>query len=291
MTKLALSVSFRVFLLLLFAPPAFAQKPHQPAKPAFPEYHKYSNWKSRIKVDPYKQDTLMHPIPFARAIFHDRIDKEQLIADKADGLEDTLINYKGDSASSVGLTQALLYDVDTMQILIENMPAKGRDSFAENQQKIRYLRAVWELLRTYNNDPKPDPQFYIALEDNMDSMLIAINEHKLMAFVVANPDKYTLNNSKILFENPSPERTYIYVHMGKTDPLMMIKRLPEYAADTFAGDVIAAAARMAPSLIFDYATSTNIPIKAAVYRTNDSLVQAIVKIAAFSKSPPRSFRS
>jgi hypothetical protein len=288
MAKVALLLPFPFIFLLLLAPPSFAQV-KKPVKPAFPEYHKYANWRSRIKVDPYKQDTLMHPIPIWRASFHDRIDKEQLAADGADGKTDTFITFKADTTISDTLTQALLYNVDAMQVLIENMPPEGRDSLTQNQQKIRYLRAVWEMLRSYNNDPTPDPAFYIALADNMDSMLVAINKHKLMDFARAYPNVYTLYNSKGLFENPSPERAYVYEQMGKSDPVMMIKRLPEYAADTFAGDIIAAAARQAPDVVFDYATSSNIRIKSAVYRTDDPLVQAIVKIASDSKSPPKIF--
>jgi len=289
MTKFTLLLPFPVFILLLFVFPAFAQQ-KQPPKYTFPVYHKYKDWRSHIVVDPYKQDTLLLPIPMSRQIFHEQIDKEQLAADRADGAADTFIRYKNDSIISASLTQALIYNIDTMQILIENMPPKGRDSLATNQQKIRYLRAVKNLLHTYNKDPKPDPEYYIALEDNLDSMLVAINERKVIDFVIANPNIYTLDNSRDLFDNPSPERSLIYAEMGKADPVLMIRRLSEFASDTFSADVIAAAARIVPEVVFEYAISTNLPLKSAVFHaTDDSLVKAIVTIADESRAPTRIF--
>src|ERR1700722_9825314 len=59
-------------------------------------YNKYKK-KDTVKPDPYKVDTLMHPIPFSRVLFHDRITAEQNIADAADGKADHKVSYKPDS--------------------------------------------------------------------------------------------------------------------------------------------------------------------------------------------------
>ncbi len=262
-----------------------AQQKAQPAK-GFPEYHKY--WRKdsyKVKVDPYIVDTLVHPIPMNRAMFHGKIDNEQKQDDLADGTTDSIIRYGTDSAYSAILTKSLITDVDHMQVMIENMPANGRDPVMDNQQKIRYLRAVWEMMRQYSSDPRPDPLFYQALTANMHDMLIAVNENKLLAFVRANTNIYTLDNGKVLFDNQPEARAYVYTEMGKADPLMMIKRLPEYTNDTFAAGIIRVVARMRPDIIFNYASSTDRSLKTPVYNTQDMLVQAIVKIAAHSKSP------
>lgn len=278
--------------LLLFANSSQAQlyMPRQvkaKPKPAFPEYQRYSKRKPP-KIDPYTTDSLFHPIPFARVGWHDKIYKEQEKADKSDGAADHRIKGE-DSVLTQLLTTAMLSKTDSMKIMIENMPANRRDSVADNQQKIRYLRAVWEMLRLFNRDNKPNAVFYYNLAANMHGMLKAINENKLMDFVVANPNIYSLDNSKELVDPHAEARTYLYVHLGKEDPVAMVKRLEEFAADSFAADIIAAAARLNPELIFSYAMSTDFKLKNAVYRTQDSLVQAIVQIAATAKSPNKAF--
>jgi len=287
---------FFLFTLLFLANQVFAQDhvaPHPPPvhvpKPPPPPHVNPYKKKDTTKPSPYLIDTLQHPIPMGRMIFHDNIDKEQRKADMADGKVDGVVRYGTDSALTAVLTTALIKKVDSMQIMIENMPAKGRDIVMENQQKIRSLRAVWEMMRQYNSDPKPDPLFYKALVDNMRDMLIASNENKLMEFTVANTNIYSLDNSVEVMSNQPNVRAYIYTQMGKADPLMMINRLAEYAKDTFACHIIIDVAHIAPDIIFRYATSTNNLLKNAVFNTEDSLVQAIVKIAAFSKSPPKAY--
>jgi len=240
-------------------------------------------------MNPYTQDTLLQPIPIGRVLFHDKIDNEQIAIDKMDGDADTIVTFLRNPAYTDALSNAFLDEVDAMQVRIENMPANDRDEFTDNQQKIRYLRAVYEMLQPFRQDPKPDPKFYINLVANMDSMLIAVNENKLMEFVTTHTDIYSLNNGRALWNNHPEVRAYLYIQLGKTDPLMMIKRLGEYASDTFAGDIIKAVARLKPEVVYNYATSTNIDFKKAVFNTKDSLVQAIVKIAAESKAPLKAF--
>ena len=268
-----------VFFFLL--PQVFGQvAPHQPPV----HINKYKK-RDTIKINPYVVDTLFAPIPIKRAYFHDKIDKEQKIADEADGAKDGKIRFWLDSAFTPILTNSILHNVDRIQVMIENMPANGRDEVTDMQQRIRYLQAVWEMMRLYNSDPKPIPGFYEKLVANMHDMLIADNENKLMEFAIANANVYTLDNGKVLFDKRPDVRAYVYVQVGKKDPVMMIKRLQEYANDTFAGNIIKAAAILAPEVIFNYATSTNTSLKNAVVRTQDKLVQDIVKIADSSKAP------
>ncbi len=284
-----------VIFLLLMAPAAYGQQhkwkppPPPPPKNPFPAYSKYKKKDTVAKINPYTQDTLLQPIPMGRVLFHDKIDKEQIAIDKMDGMADTVVTFAANPVYTNALSNAFLDEVDAMQVRIENMPANGRDEFTDNQQKIRYLRAVYEMLQPYRQDPRPDPRFYIGLVQNMDSMLIADNENKLAEFAHTHTNIYTLANGKELWEHHPEVRAYLYTEIGKADPLMMINRLAEYAKDTFAGEIIKAAARLKPELVYNYAASTNIDLKKAVYNTRDSLVQAIVDITARSKAPLKAF--
>ncbi len=261
---------------------------HVPKPPPPPHVNPYKK-KDTTKPNPYKIDTLFKPIPMGRVIWHDKINNEQQKADMADGRKDSVVRYGRDTALTAILSTALIKKVDSIQVMIENMPANSRDPNTDDQHKKRCLRAVWEMMRRYNGDVRPNPMYYKELVANMYGMLIAANENKLMAFTVTNPSIYTLDNSQVLMDNHPDVRAYIYTQVGKADPLMMIKRLTEFAKDTFAYHIIIDAAHLAPDLVFRYATSTNNLLRDAVFNTNDPFVQAIVKIASWSKSPPKAF--
>ena len=241
--------------------------------------------KDDMLFNPYLANTLLQPVPLARVLFHDKIDNEQKTADAADGTVDGKINAAKDTTNAPLLTKALLQDVDQLQLLVENMPDNGRDAVTDNQLRIQCLRALWEMLRQYNADPQPDAAYNISLVANMHDMLIAENEGKQMDYVLANTTMQTLDNGRVLLDNHAAERAYIYSEMGKQFPMVLIKRLVEYAKDTFAGDIIKAAARIDPKLVFSYALSSNILLKGAVYRTEDPFVQAIVEVASNSDAP------
>ncbi len=278
-----------IILLFSFVIPVEAQNPQPIKHLGFPpprDIRPKKYRKDTTKFNPYTQDTLLHSIPFNRVYIHDKIEKEQKRADLSDGKIDTFIQFLTDTSVSALLSKSVFKDISRYKLLIENMPiAGGRDSLSENQHKIRCLTAIWELLRRYNGDSKIEPYFYINLIANMRGMLIASNENKLLEFAHSNSNLYTLDNSKLLMENAPDARAYIYAYMGKENPKMMIRRLAEFATDTFAGKIISADALIEPELIFNYATSTNAAYKNAIHRTKDPLVQAIARIADVSKAP------
>ena len=239
-----------------------------------------------IRIDPYTETTYLHEIPFKRRYFHeDKIDKELKRADMADRVADNKITIRHDTTNSGMLTKTILTDAAFLQVMIENMPANGRDSFADHQERIRCLNALYTLLKEYNLDDRKDPFYYRKLVTNMHDMIVAFNEDRLWSFAVKNTNVYTMANGRLLFENNRDVRAYVYTRMGQENPMMMIKRLAEYANDTFAGGIITTVAAIQPEIIYNYATSTNPPLTNAVHRTKSPLVKAIVQIADQSRSP------
>ena len=231
----------------------------------------------------YDIDTLVNPIPLQRRMWHDKIDKAQTGADWYDGKQDGVVHFGEDETSGNLLTEALLKDVNHMQIMIENLPFNGQEN-NEGQMKIRYLSDVYEMLRKFNADTRVDPVFWRRTVNNFRELLIAKYEDRLLAYVHEHPDIYTLTNVHLLNGNPEA-RAYVYTEMGKQNPKMMIKRLSEYAKDPFADEIISNAAKLMPMDIYNYATSTNYTLSNAVRRSKDPLVQAIVRITQDSKSP------
>ncbi len=267
--------------LLLFQMSAWAQHIRTDSTRVVPK----KLWYERF--NPYLTDTLLQPVPLSRALFHDKIDNEQRKADAADGKTDGRVSVAGKPAATAHYTHALINRVDSLQVMVENMPAVDRDDVATQQQKIQALRAIWELLRQYATDPRPTPEFYDSLTLNMHDLIVAVNENKALDYVLANPDIYTLDNSRVLLDNKPEARAFIYEAIAAGNPVLMLRRLEEFARDTFASRIISAAARKEPGIVFSYATSSNMLLKQAVYACRDPYVQAIVRTSAESEAPLR----
>jgi len=259
-----------ICLCLFLLPPASAQKKkrHQEEK----------------EVSIYDVDTLIKPVPNNRASFHIAVDREQKRADAADGAEDGRIYFSEDTTFTNQLTRSLLRNVDQLQVMIENMPGSTENKMMDNQTRIRYLRALSNMVRRYNAGLPVDPVYYRKLVSNFRDMLIARHEDRLMAFVRANVSIQTLDNVELMEGYPEV-RAYIYSAMGRQEPQLMIMRLREYAKDTFACGIIAEAAKVVPGAVLNFATSTNYTLSGAVKRCSDPLVQTIVQIATQSKAP------
>lgn len=252
----------------------------------------HSAWAQRQKkhrepaISIYNVDTLIKPIPIQRSLWHSKIDKAQRGVDVSDGQVDGTVYYGEDERMTAVLTQAMLKDIDQIQTMIENLPfpPSAQTDNSEMQTKIRYLSALNELLRAYNNDTKVDPIFYRNVVENFKALVIARQENRLEAFVKDNTTLVTLANNDLLEGYPQV-REYLFTELGKKEPLVMIKRLSEFAKYTFADETVKNAAPLVPNEIYNYASSSNPNLSWAIRRNTDPLVQTIVKISQESTSP------
>lgn len=246
-------------------------------------------------ISVYDIDTLIEPIPMQRRLWHEnRIDEKQNLADASDGSLDKIITVRGDSIYTRLLTEAIIEEIDRMQVMIENLPVDSLDNNDDyknsigylNNRKLIYLRGLNDMLQRYRVDRSPDAYYYKRLTKNMRELIIADFKGQITSFVQKNINIYTLRNVQEVLDTGHSMRHFIYREMGNREPQVMISHLNEFANHSYACDIIAAAARVAPNMVFNYATSTT-AARYAVERCKDPLVQTIVKIARESNSPLR----
>lgn len=234
------------------------------------------------EISIYDIDTLIEKPATPRPMWHNKIDREQKRAEATF----KFVSYTEDTALSNSFMNAILKEVDHLQVMVENMPPNGRDASATASEKISALKAINSLLLKCNNDVGIDPYYYKKRVANLHDLIIAENKGNAIGFIQANVNVYTLDNVKAFYEKKeAPERYLIYSEMGKAEPKMMIKRLEEFANEPYADNVISSAAKVIPAEVFNYATSTNYPLSNAVKRSKDPLVKTIVRIAQESKAP------
>lgn len=227
----------------------------------------------------WEVDTLINAIPTNRAMFTDKIKAQIKKSDMKDGATDNLIELEDTSVSRI-VTEALLVKAPKIMIHIENMDLP-------HQTKIQYHRALENTLRRLNNRSlTADDAIYIRKTvDNFEELMLARQKGTVDAFVKANDNIYTLDNSELL--NDYPElKALVFTSVGNAKPEMMIKRLPEFATESYADPVISAAAKVLPGTILTYALSKS-QLGIAVRRNKDPFVKTIVSIADQSKNPQK----
>lgn len=230
------------------------------------------------KLEPWQIDTLITPIPIGRQMFTGNVEKQVKKADMKDGAKDGVIDVEDTTVSRI-VTQALLQDVPHLINHIENFPN------TPNQTRIQYHRALENMMKRLNvKTLTPDNATYIRRSvTNFEELWLAREQNRVMDYVKQNDNIYTLDNSELLDGFPEA-KAYVFESVGKAKPEVMIRRLPEFARESYADPIIAAAAKVVPGTILTYATSTSY-LSAAVRRNKDPLVQTIVRIGTESRTP------
>lgn len=257
--------------LLLSNGPSFSSSPSP-----FPKKHK-ERVKNTDTLQPWEIDTLIKPVPINRQLFVERVQKAIHRLDARDGALDHKIDVE-DSLTSTQLTQIIFHRIPLIDIHIENLNV-------DNQTKIGYHRALENLLNRFaaKSFTNGDLSYFKNATKNFEEMLISIQEENIQQFAHKNANIYTLDNSELLDDYPE-DKAYVFETVGTEHPAMMIKRLPEFANQKYADPIVAAAARVVPGIILNYATSTSY-LSSVVRRNQDPLVKTIVKIASISKDP------
>jgi hypothetical protein len=83
-------------------------------------------------------------VPLYRQYFHDKINKEQISTDKADGNPDQQFTIGSNEEVNIHITDALYRKIDLMQDWVEINPA-----LKSNNEKIRYLGYIANTLRLF----------------------------------------------------------------------------------------------------------------------------------------------
>src|SRR5919112_5139455 len=110
-------------------------------------------------------------VPLSRQVFHDKIKAEQKRADKADGKTDGIIKVSNIDDVNLQVTDAITRKINVLRNDIEN-----NTSLPTNNDKIRYLRFIESLLKSFNiswKTHKFSPALAPVLVDNFSAMMSA----------------------------------------------------------------------------------------------------------------------
>jgi hypothetical protein len=233
-----------------------------------------------VSLISYSQTDKTCKPPIGRALWHDRIDREQRNALKADGKADQVFYTGPNEDINYYVTQALVRRIDGIQCKIES------DSLLGDQKKKGYLLGVERILKSftagYRNrqfTPSRLPTLLDAFEQAMEKdkkgesiePLIQENPYEVSKVLVAcqafdrNPGIKNAQNILLL--------KYCILHPDKV--FITLKDNPDVP---FRDSLIKLAGYRNPRYLYDFAAANN-RLGYAIRKIDDPFIQTVSKMA------------
>jgi len=219
-------------------------------------------------------------IPIFRRVFHDNIIKEQTRADRIDGKADNFIKLSNSDEVNFQVTDALLRKVKNLRDNIEKNTA-----LPTNNDKIRYLRLVESLVRSFNTNWKSHklPATLVPeLVDNFSAIMKANIRGESMAPII-NQVAYEVGdiNSQIFKDNPGYKegRKYLFLKYSKLHPDKILSTIGPYVDEPFSDELVLTAYIYSPVQIYSYAQAINSPQGKLLRRSTDNRIKTIVQLS------------
>jgi hypothetical protein len=219
-------------------------------------------------------------VPIGRQRFHDRIDNEQVLTDKADGKKDGLVRVSGNEEINLQVTDALTRRINEFQDFVETDSKIG-----SNNEKIRQLNYIEELVKHFRNswklgklNPAQAPtlldDFYKLWTTNMDNASIS-------PYVDDMPFEVATILTEIFNKNSgyADSKKSLFLRYCKSHPDKILSSIRPYVNESFADSLVLVACKNDPEQLYDYAYSTQTPEGKLIHRNTDPAVKAIVEMS------------
>ncbi|HEY5391620.1 MAG TPA: hypothetical protein VIJ57_05870 [Hanamia sp.] len=223
-------------------------------------------------------------IPIGRQIFHDYIKRDQRLADKADGRLDGMVKVGNNQDVNVQVTDAIYRKINVLRNDIE------MDSVSSNNDKVRYLRYVDDLLknfifgwRTHQFNPSLAP----LLVDNFEEILFAnIKGESMTPLIEKVPYEVGLINSSIFVDNIgyAESKVALFKKFCNLHPDQILTNIAPYVNEPFADSLVMVAYKNSPSQLYTFAQSTNSAQGKLIRRIDNPGVQMVVKLSTQNRA-------
>lgn len=229
-------------------------------------------------------DTIKPPIQRQR--FHDKINEEQKLLDKADGKVDGIIKVSANEDINLQVSDAMLRRIDALQDSVEvNKKITGK---LENNEKVRYLTYIEALVRTFRTNllqNKIKPVYAPVLVDNFKQIMDAtIDSLSMVPYIEAAPYEVALINAGIFVNNKGYDesRNLVYLKFCTLNPGKILATIAPYAKEPFADSLVTVACKNDPGQLYKYAQDANSITGKLIQRNSNPSVKAV---ATLSKMP------
>ena len=225
-------------------------------------------------------DTIKPPIQRQR--FHDKINDEQKLADRADGKIDGMVKVSGNDDINIAVTDALTRKIDDLQNSVE------RNDKLNNNEKVRYLTYIENLLKTFRAHWKANkikPVWAPVLIDNFEKiMLTTIAGKSMTSIIAASPYETGDILSSIFINNKgyTESRNIVYLKYCAINPDKILLTIAPYANASFADSLVTAVSKYDPGQVYKYAQDVGSVTGRLI---NNSTSPTVKAVSVLSKMP------
>ena len=192
--------------------------------------------------------------PLQRQRFHDKINEEQRLLDKADGKIDGIIKVSANDEINLEVTDAMLRKVDQLQNCVER-----NDKIKANNEKVRYLTYIESLVRAFRiswKSNKINPVYAPLLIENFEKIMNAtIDSASMVPYIYAAP--YEVGNiiADIFINNVDyrQSKNILYLKFCALNPDKILQSITPFAGEPFADSLITATCKNNPAQAYKYA--------------------------------------
>lgn len=219
-------------------------------------------------------------VPLNRQVFHDKIKAEQKKADKTDGKLDGMIKISPNDDVNLQVTDALIRKVNVLRNDVENNPV-----LATNNEKIRYLRFIENLVKNFNSNWKSRklaPSLAPLLVDNFSAIMAAnIRGESMLPYLQDVPYEVGMINAEIFKENSGYKESQklLFLKFCQLHPDKILANIGPYVNESFADSLVVTAFLNSPSQLYSYAQSTGSLQGQLIKRNPDNRIKTIVQLS------------
>ncbi len=219
-------------------------------------------------------------IPVARQGFHDKVNNEQLLIDKADGKADNFLHIQKNDEINLQVSDALFRKVDELQNWVETNP-----NITSSNDKVRNIRLIENLLKIFragwrNKEVKP-----IDLPDlvfTFDQVIKSVADGKSILPPIRTAS-YPV--AKIVTAVFSDNKEYaaadeiVYLKFSELNPDKILKTIRPYVGAPFADSLVVVAAKNNPVQLYSFAQSHTSAEGKLIHRNTNPMVTTVVELS------------
>ncbi|MCP9751639.1 hypothetical protein [Ferruginibacter sp. HRS2-29] len=230
-----------------------------------------------------QEDTVK--IDFQRALFHDKILKEQKLTDKADGKLDGILHASANDEVNLQLTDVLFRRIDVLRFWVE----KNKD-ITSNNEKVRYLGYIEDLVRYFRVAWKTrqiNPLEFPELVNNFDQVMKAnLEGRSILPYISDAPYEVAKINATIFIANKENQeaQNIVYLKFCHLHPDKILETIRPFAKESFADSLIVIASKENPVQLYSYAQNKNSVEGKLIHRNVNPMVVAVTKLSQTSNA-------
>ena len=219
-------------------------------------------------------------VPLFRQVFHDKIDKEQQLLDKMDGKQDEVLHINKNEEINLHVTDAMFRQVDELQVWVEK-----NASIATNNDKIRYLRLIEDLVRSARVEwskkqikPVDFPTLYASFEIAFKAMA---GQQSILPAVQSSPYEVAKIVATVFQDNADYKKAdeLVYLKYTTLHPDNILKTIRPYVKSDFADSLVVIAAKNNPVQLYSFAQSTSSPEGKLINDNSNPMVKTVVQLS------------